>query len=72
MALASNVSDQVQPRSLPAAPARLVSIPANPAPDGVVTGLLRTPDGVSLRYARWEPPRGRKGTVCIFRAAPSS
>ncbi len=66
MALASNVSDQVQPRSLPAAPARLVSIPANPAPDGVATGMLRTPDGVSLRYARWEPPRGRKGTVCIF------
>src|ERR1700720_3707994 len=44
----------------------LVSIPANPAPDDVVTGTLRTPDGVSLRFARWAPPPGRKGTVCLF------
>jgi lysophospholipase len=66
MALASNVSDQAEPRGVGAAPARLISIPANPAPEGVVTAMLKTPDGVSLRYARWEPPRGRKGTVCIF------
>jgi lysophospholipase len=66
MALASNISDQAEPRGAGAAPARLVSIPANPAPEGVVTAMLKTPDGVSLRYARWEPPRGRKGTVCIF------
>lgn len=45
---------------------KLVSIPANPAPEGVVTAMLKTPDGVSLRYARWAPPPGRKGTVCVF------
>jgi len=44
----------------------LVSIPANPAPEGVVTGTLRARDGVGLRYARWHPPPGRKGTVCLF------
>src|SRR3974390_286122 len=44
----------------------LVSIPANPVPEDVVTGTLKTPDGVSLRYARWAPPPGRKGTVCLF------
>jgi len=45
---------------------KLVSIPANPVPDNFVTGVLKTPDGVSLRYARWQPPAGRRGTVCIF------
>jgi lysophospholipase len=45
---------------------KLVSIPANPAPDNFVTGPLKTPDGVTLRYARWLPPAGRRGTVCIF------
>jgi len=44
----------------------LVSIPANPAPDGVVSGALKTSDGVTLRFARWQPPPGRKGTVCLF------
>jgi lysophospholipase len=44
----------------------LVSIPANPVPDNVVTGTFNTPDGVSLRFARWAPPSGRKGTVCLF------
>src|SRR3954464_4976799 len=44
----------------------LVSIPANPVPEDVVTGTLKTPDGVTLRYARWAPPEGRKGTVCLF------
>ena len=44
----------------------LVSIPANPMPDDVVAGTFKTPDGVSLRFARWAPPRGRKGTVCLF------
>jgi len=44
----------------------LVSIPANPVPDAVVSGTIKTPDGVSLRFARWEPPPGRKGTVCLF------
>ncbi|MGI8524662.1 MAG: alpha/beta fold hydrolase [Pseudolabrys sp.] len=45
---------------------KLVSIPANPVPDNAVAGALQTPDGVSLRYARWAPPPGRKGTVCVF------
>lgn len=45
---------------------KLISIPANPVPDDVVTGILKTPDKVELRYARWAPPPGRKGTVCIF------
>jgi lysophospholipase len=44
----------------------LVSIPANPVPEDVVTGTLTTSDGVELRYARWAPPPGRKGTVCLF------
>jgi len=44
----------------------LISIPANPVPEDVVTGNLKTPDGVSLRFARWAPPPGRKGTVCLF------
>jgi lysophospholipase len=45
---------------------KLVSIPANPVPDQFVAGAIKTPDGVSLRYARWLPPAGRRGTVCIF------
>jgi lysophospholipase len=44
----------------------LVSIPANPVPEDAVTGMLKTPDGVALRFARWPPPPGRKGTVCLF------
>jgi lysophospholipase len=44
----------------------LVSIPANPTPEEAVTGSLKTRDGVTLRYARWHPPPGRKGTVCLF------
>src|SRR4051794_20362014 len=45
---------------------KLVSIPANPAPEDAVSGSVETPDGVSLRYVRWLPPPSRKGTVCIF------
>ncbi len=45
---------------------KLISIPANPVPDNYVTDCLKTPDGVSLRFARWQPPPGRRGTVCIF------
>jgi lysophospholipase len=44
----------------------LISIPANPVPEGAVEGTLKTPDGVALRFARWAPPPGRKGTVCLF------
>jgi lysophospholipase len=49
-----------------AKPGRLISIPANPVPDDYVVDCLKTPDGVSLRFARWRPPAGRRGTVCIF------
>jgi lysophospholipase len=45
---------------------KLVSIPANPVPDDVVTGALKTPDGVTLRFARFAPPPGRKGTVVLL------
>jgi lysophospholipase len=45
---------------------KLVSIPANPVPDQVVTGAIKTPDGVSVRFARWAPPPGRKGTVVVL------
>jgi lysophospholipase len=45
---------------------QLVSIAANPVPDNFVVGELKAPDGVSLRFARWQPPPGRRGTVCIF------
>jgi lysophospholipase len=44
----------------------LVSIPANPLPEDVVSGEIKTSDGVKLRFARWHPPPGRKGTVCVF------
>jgi len=44
----------------------LVSIPANPVPEDVVSGFIKTPDGAELRFARWAPPAGRKGTVCVF------
>jgi lysophospholipase len=44
----------------------LVSIPANPVPENVVAGTVKTPDGAELRFARWAPPSGRRGTVCVF------
>jgi lysophospholipase len=44
----------------------LVDIPANPVPEGAVSGMLETRDGVAIRFARWPPPPGRKGTVCLF------
>lgn len=44
----------------------LHSIPANPVPEGAVTGYLTTSDKVSIRYARWNPVKPRKGTVCLF------
>jgi len=45
---------------------KLVSIPANPVPEGAVMGALKTPDGLSIRFTRWPAPPDRKGTVCIF------
>lgn len=44
----------------------LVSIPANPVPEGAISGTIKTPDGTELRFARWPGPAGRKGTVCVF------
>ncbi len=41
--------------------------PNNPAPEGAVAGMVETPDGVRLRYARFEahkPPT--KGTVLLL------
>jgi lysophospholipase len=52
----------LQPTPLPT----LVSVPANPVPENVVTGILKTRDGVNLRFARWAAPPGRKGTVCLL------
>jgi len=44
----------------------LISTPANPVPEGAVTGIFKTPDGVAVRFARWAPPEGRKGTVLVL------
>jgi lysophospholipase len=44
----------------------LVSTPANPVPDGAISGTIRTPDGAELRFARWVPPGRTRGTVCVF------
>jgi lysophospholipase len=44
----------------------LVSIPSNPTPDGAFVSSVTTPDGRELRFARFAPPPGRKGTVCLF------
>jgi lysophospholipase len=43
----------------------LASMSGNPVPDGAVAGTVRTPDGVELRFARWDSAAG-KGTVCLF------
>lgn len=45
---------------------KLISIPANPVPENVAVGTIKTPDQVELRFARFAPPAGRKGTVCLF------
>jgi len=57
-------SPHFSPRNPPAM--TLVSIPANPVPEDVVSGTIKTADGAELRFARWAPPAGRKGTVCVF------
>ena len=44
----------------------LLSIPANPVPEGAIAGTIATPDGATLRYARWAAPAGGRGTVCVF------
>jgi len=45
---------------------KFISIPANPVPDNGMAGVIKTPDGVTLRIGRWEPPPGRRGTVVIL------
>src|SRR5258708_18787434 len=44
----------------------LHSIPVNPVPEGAVAGHIVTPDGLKLRYARWNPTGPRRGTICLF------
>jgi lysophospholipase len=44
----------------------LLSIPANPVPEGAVAGTIGTPDGATLRFARWAAPANGRGTVCVF------
>jgi len=44
----------------------LLSTPSNPVPDGASSGTIGTPDGITLRFARWAAPAGGKGTVCLF------
>jgi lysophospholipase len=43
----------------------LISIPANPAPEGATVISLTTADGVSLRVARWDGRPKQRGTVVI-------
>lgn len=44
----------------------LHAIPANPVPEGAVVGQITAPDGVKLRFARWNPTAPRRGTVCVL------
>ena len=44
----------------------LLSIPANPVPEGALAGMIGTPDGAALRFARWTAAAGGRGTVCVF------
>jgi lysophospholipase len=44
----------------------LLSIPANPVPEGALAGTIGASDGATLRFARWPAPAGGRGTVCIF------
>src|SRR5882724_6565842 len=45
---------------------KLVSIAANPVPEGAYVGTVKTADGVVLRFARFDPPPGRKGTLVVL------
>jgi lysophospholipase len=45
----------------------LFATDSNPVPRGAITGAIKAPDGVELRYARWRPTgRNALGTVCLF------
>jgi lysophospholipase len=45
---------------------KLLSIPANPAPDGAIVGAVRTTDGVTLRYSRWPGAWDARGTIFLL------
>src|SRR5882724_6685250 len=45
---------------------KLVSIAANPVPEGAHVGTVKTADGVVLRFARFDPPAGRRGTLVVL------
>jgi lysophospholipase len=53
-------------RSLDARAVTLLSIPANPVPEGALAGTIETPDGATLRFARCAAPADGRGTVCVF------
>ncbi|WP_341990438.1 alpha/beta hydrolase [Azorhizobium sp. AG788] len=40
--------------------------PANPVPEGAVSGFVTTTDGVKIRFARWRPAVGGRGTVTLL------
>jgi lysophospholipase len=44
----------------------LISTPGNPVPSGAISGMIRTSDGIELRFARWNSLGGNRGTVCVF------
>lgn len=44
----------------------LVELPQRPIPEGARAGMVTTPDGVPLRYARWDATEApRRGTIVI-------
>ncbi|GGF45324.1 lysophospholipase [Azorhizobium oxalatiphilum] len=44
----------------------LHSIPSNEVPEGAVSGFVTTADGRQIRFARWRPASGCRGTVALF------
>ncbi|ADZ69286.1 alpha/beta hydrolase [Polymorphum gilvum] len=45
----------------------LIDLPENPVPPGAVCGYVDTPDGASIRYARWPAAGGTiRGTVTLL------
>ena len=44
----------------------LISTAGNPVPGGAISGMIRTSDGIELRFARWASLGGNRGTVCVF------
>ena len=45
----------------------LFETPGNPVPEGSISGFVTTPDGINIRYARWEPTlHPCRGTVIIL------